>query len=158
MNPKTHSFTHKLKEGQRHEAFLDRYFSADFAITPANPTEERSGIDRHFKRRRDGRCLTIQYKADSTAARTGNAFIETISVDRDNIPGWAYTCRADLLIYYIPPMGLAYVLEPAVIRDRVDAWQQTFKSKAIPNKGYNTIGVLVPLDEIERISKQVINL
>lgn len=154
----TYSFVEQLAQGKRHEAFLDSYFATDFYIRPASADEERLGIDRHFTLKSSGQRFTVQYKADSTASRTGNAFIETVSVDRDSVPGWAYTCTADYLIYYIPPMGLAYLVQPWAIRERVKHWQKKFQCRSIPNKGYKTIGILVPLDEIERISDQVISL
>lgn len=147
-----YSFRKQLRDGQKHERFLDDYYSTRFHIEPADREEERRGIDRWFTDKRNGSTYAIQYKADTTAARTGNAFVETVSVDTKNIPGWAYTCEADFIIYYVVGCGPAYVIRPVEIRKRLGSWEREFESRAIPNQGYNTVGLLVPLDEFERIA------
>jgi hypothetical protein len=35
---------------------------------------------------------------------------------------------------------------------------RAYPSKTIPNRGYNTVGILVPLDELEKIAAEVISL
>lgn len=147
-----YSFDKQLRRGKKHERFLDRYFRKRFKIEEASMDEERLGIDRYFTDRRNGRRYAIQYKADKTAARTGNAFVETVSVDSNNTPGWAYTCTADFIIYYVVGCGPAYVIRPDEIRKRLPHWQRTFQERRIPNDGYHTVGLLVPLDEFERIA------
>lgn len=150
-----YSFRKQLRDGKKHERFLDDYYSTHFHIEPADREEERRGIDRWFTDRRNGNTYSIQYKADTTAARTGNAFVETVSVDAKNIPGWVHTCEADFIIYYVVGRGPAYVIRPADIRKRLKQWEVRFESRSIPNHDYNTIGLLVPLDEFERIAHAV---
>lgn len=147
----TYDFREKLAEGEAHEATLDAYFSSWYEIAPVTMEEQRRGIDRVFYRKSDGRRYLVQYKSDTTAARTGNAFVETVSVDVSETAGWAYTCEADYLVYFIPPMGLAYVLKPSRIREKLPAWLEEYETRAAPNKGYRTVGVLVPLDEFEEL-------
>lgn len=152
---KPYTFTTQLTDGQKGERRLDAFFQKWFVIRPATDAEQRQGIDRHFTRRKDQRAFTIEYKTDHTAGRTGNAFVETISVDTDNKPGWALTSQAQLLIYYIPDTGIIYVIDFARLRRNLPRWQQTYPQRAIPNRGYHTHGLLVPLLEFEKIANQI---
>lgn len=147
-----YSFDKQLKKGQEHERFLDGYFGEKFEIRSATMEEERRGIDRHFTDRRNGNVYSIQYKADKTAARTGNAFVETVSVDTTGAPGWAYSCEADFIVYYVVGVGPAYVVRPEDIRKRLAGWKRRFPERRIPNKGYHTVGILVPLRKFEEIA------
>lgn len=154
----TYKFRAKLAEGQRHEAYLDGLFADRFDIRPVGMQQERRGIDRVFTDRRSGARYTIQYKADSTAARTGNAFVETISVSTTGAPGWAVRCAADYIFYYVVGVGPIYVLRPADIRAHLDAWRARCEERRIPNRGYHTVGLLVPLAEFERAAVKVVNV
>ena len=109
-----YQFDAQHADGLAGEAFLDALFSRWYRIRPASAAQQRRGIDRWF--RTTTRRLAVEYKTDHTAARTGNAFVETVSVDTAHKPGWAYTSQADYLVYYIPPDGLVYVLRFAVLR------------------------------------------
>lgn len=149
-------FDDQLSHGEHGETFLDRFFSRWFRIEPATPEEQRRGIDRIFYNSRHRRTLTIEYKTDTAAARTGNAFIETISVDAIEKAGWVFTTEADILIYYIPGKSVLYVLRMAAVRSRLPFWLLTYKVREIPNLGYYTHGLLVPLDELERCADRVL--
>ncbi len=74
---KLHDFDEKRAEGERHERDLDAYFSRYYAITQASRTAQENGIDRHFSCKVSGTHMSVEYKADSVAARTGNAFISS---------------------------------------------------------------------------------
>lgn len=157
-----HDFFQSLGFGKDGESFLDKHFSKWYDICPATRAQQQKGIDRVFTRRDDGRRYTIEYKCDATAARTGNAFVETVSVDSAGKPGWALTCSADFIIYYIVGRGPAYVIRPKEIKKRARKWERRYPKRTIPNKKsgyrYNTIGVLVPLAEFERIAYDVLAL
>lgn len=153
---KTYTFTTQLADGAAGEERLDQYFAKWFAIRPATMDEQRAGIDRHFTRRRDDVQFTVEYKTDHTAGRTGNAFVETISVDTQGKAGWAITSKAQLLIYYVPTSGAVYVIEFRRLRSALRTWQQRYPQRAIPNNGYETHGYLVPLMEFEKIAIQVL--
>lgn len=150
-------FQAKLDEGESFERQLDGYFAHWFHIQPGNKDQQRRGIDRIFTDQQ-GRVFTVQYKSDSTAAQTGNAFIETISVDHQNKRGWAYTCEAQILIYYIPPTRTLYVLSTVDLKQMLERWTAEHTLKIIPNEGYNTIGAIVPLKELRAIAKNTISL
>lgn len=153
-------FSKQLRIGKKGEGMLDDHFSKWYEIEPATRKQERRGIDRIFTRRSNGRRYAIEYKCDKTAAQTGNAFVETVSVDSAGKPGWALTCSADFIIYYIVGRGPAYVIRPKEIKRRVKRWGRQYPKRAIPNKKngqrYNTIGLLVPLFEFERIAYDVL--
>lgn len=153
---KPYQFTQQLTDGVAGEARLDAYFAKWFTIHPATADEQRRGIDRHFTRHRDQRIITVEYKTDHTAGRTGNAFVETVSVDTHNKPGWAITSQAQVLIYYVPPSGAIYIIDFPRLHQALRTWQQHYPQRAIPNQGYHTHGLLVPLLEFEKIAGQVL--
>lgn len=153
----TYDFDAKLRQGERFEAELDAIFSRDYDIRKATMHEQRQGIDRIFTRKDDGAVCRVEYKSDLTASKTGNAFVETVSVDMTGKPGWAYTSQADYLVYYLPKDGTLYVITFDVLRRRLPAWKR-FPSRQIPNRGYKTVGLLVPLAEFERIATEVISV
>lgn len=154
-----YDFDKQLKDGTKHECDLDIFFEKWFTIVKVNIAMQRRGIDRKFIGRKTGHCYTIQYKADSTAARTGNAFIETISVDTDNVPGWAYTTQAQYIFYYIPPAKEIRVVCVKQLKAALSQWKREHRlSPPVPNKGrygkqYNTFGLLVPLKDFDEVCK-----
>lgn len=153
---KSYDMRQQLKQGEAAERYLDSLFDDEFAIRPATRQQQRQGIDRIFTRRRDGKEYRIEYKADKTAAKTGNAFVETVSVDTYNKPGWARTCQSDYIFYYIVGVGPVYILRPADIQKRLQRWANQYQERRIQNNGYQTVGILVPLDEFEKAAVQVV--
>jgi hypothetical protein len=148
----------QLKKGEAAERYLDSLFGSQFDIRRATRAEQRKGIDRIFTRPYDGKEFRIEYKADKTAAKTGNAFVETVSVDTDNIPGWALTCQADYILYYIVGTGRVYVMRPKDIQKRLKRWAYHYPERHIPNGSYQTIGLLVPLHEFEQAAVKLVGL
>lgn len=153
-----YDFKEQLVRGQTHECFLDEYSGKWFEIVEATRDQQRQGIDRIYTAKATRIVTTVEYKADTTASRTGNAFVETVSVDTANKPGWAYSSRADWLLYYLPVDGLIYFFEFAKFRQHLPRWARDFPTRAIPNKGYKTHGLLVPLEQFERHATKIINL
>jgi len=154
----SYSFDAQKARGSSGEQFLDHWFVAEYEVRQATQQEQRRGIDRVFTHRQTGRCYAVEYKTDYKAAEPGNAFIETVSVDTAGKSGWAYSSEADLLIYYIPGDGLIYVLALQALRRELPRWVQEYRPGAAQNEGYATHGVLVPLDEFERIAEVVISV
>ncbi len=146
----------QLDRGEQAEALLDEHFSDRFKITPAGRTEQRNGIDRIFEARANGKRYAIEYKTDWTAGRTRNAFIETISVDTMNVLGWAYTSQAEWLIYFVPAHKTIYIVRFSHLRQQLEGWIQAYgPEKAIPNDGYYTHGITVPLKVFQKCSSKV---
>ncbi len=135
--------------GQFVADFLDDLFGArGWMITPTSPHEERVLClgDRHY--RRDGAHYTVEYKSGLQTARTGNVFLETISVDSVNKPGWVYTCQADYIFYAALLNGMIVVFRPGTLRAKIEELKAQFGVRQTThrqNVGYNTHGVVVPL-------------
>jgi hypothetical protein len=147
-----YKFKDKLDEGMGFELELDKIFSHEFDIKSVDISKQRLGIDRYFTRKSNGASFTVEYKSDSTAASTGNVFIEIVSVDTTNRPGWAKSSQADILIYYIPPAQKIIITRMEVVKKSVPIWENTYKQQPVPNEGYKTIGILVPIGELIKLS------
>lgn len=154
-----YDFITQLKRGHEGEAFLDALFGEEFLIVEPRGAQ-RSGYDRLFQPRDHSRAsFTVEYKTDQTAARTNNAFVETVSVDSAGKIGWALTSQADYLAYYIPdPLALVYMVPFGDLRARLERWQSEYPMRSVRNDGYLTKGLLVPLAEFEEIAEAVIDV
>ena len=128
-----YKFDEQLSKGQAAEKKLDSLFSDTYVIQEAEMEDWR-------------------------AAKTGNAFVETVSVDTQNKPGWAKSSQADYLVYYVPDDELVYVMKMKKMREHLNEWMSRYPERKIPNQGYSTIGVLVPLKEFEKHAEQVLTL
>jgi hypothetical protein len=148
--------TTQLARGESAEAWLDRYFTLRCDIQLASRAQQRQGIDRLFTHRITGLTYTVEYKTDWTAARTGNAFIETVSVDTEKIAGWAYTSQAEWLVYFIPGRATIYLIAFAALRAQLPRWLVTCPAAPpIPNRSYHTLGILVPLSQLAQVASAV---
>ena len=147
-----HDFEEKLVEGEVAEAELDNYFSRWQKIKPVSRELQRLGIDRIWTNKISGTRTTVEYKADSRAADTGNAFIETVSVQSktQSKPGWAKTSCAQVLVYYLPNVKRVYVFEMLSIREQLADWGKAYRTAKAVNKDYVGKGILVPLSEFEK--------
>jgi hypothetical protein len=144
-----YDFDQQMKQGDAGEGFLDQYFaSKGYTIQPATRDQQRQGIDREFTSPRTGKLSLVEYKTDHTAARTGNAFIETVSVDVAGKMGWALTSQADILIYYIPPAHTIYVLPFMALHWEMPRWLRDYPPRQAQNNGYVTHGIIIPLTEL----------
>ncbi|MCL6447845.1 MAG: hypothetical protein K6U04_06780 [Armatimonadetes bacterium] len=152
-----HNFDDQFRRGQDGEKFLDEFFAGKFHIYPATRRQQRQGIDRVFVNRETGETLKIEYKSDYAAHRTGNAFLETVSVDTIGKKGWIYTSRADYLIYYVVDDLLIYAIKFDTLRRLFPAWLKKYRRGKAVNEGYTTHGLLVPLTEFEKHAEAVIS-
>ena len=150
----TYDFEQQFEIGTHHEQTLDEYFQQYFWIESTSRQEQRQGIDRWFQAP-DGSWMSVEYKADKTAGRTGNAFIETISVDVRAVQGWAYSSEADVLAYYVPPRNTVWLICFMELRQYLAEWHQRYPIRQIPNHGYCTEGLLVPLVLLGNIAFEV---
>lgn len=151
-----YDFATQLKKGEEYERKLDEFFSQfDITIRPATMEEQRQGIDRFFTHRLTGSVDAMEYKADSLAGKTGNAFIETISVDTTNKPGWAVASKARYVAYLVTEPEAIYLVSLRSLRDALVHWKLKYPTRVAQNDGYKTHGVLVPLLELERIAVAV---
>lgn len=142
--------TPQYRQGMAVEAFLDEYFSVahGYHIERVSGYEER--VEKKGDRRfyRDGRWTFVEYKSGIQTYYTGNVFLETISVDTANIPGWVYTCRADVIVYAALLNDRLLLFHPDDLRHQIGDLSRryrTVKTGKGQNTGYATHGVIVPL-------------
>jgi hypothetical protein len=151
---KTYTFDEQLRLGKLGEAELDAHFAATYAIEPASRFEERHGIDRWFTR--NWKTFGVEFKTDFLTHRTGNAFVECVSVARDGAaprPGWVYSTAADLVVYYARGYGEALLLTPDALRAALAGRWARYPERACQNPGYRSQGRLVPWVELRRLAK-----
>ena len=154
--------TPQFAQGKNVEAFLDDYFRyMGWIIRQTTPHEERVLRlgDRRFIK--DGEALWVEYKSGLQTHFTKNVFLETISVDSANKPGWVYTCAADRILYacVLDQVILSFV--PQRLREQIDDLKKMFKevkTKNHQNATYDTWGVIVPLDYAMSLAHKVIYL
>jgi len=144
----TFQFGVQLDAGKEGERELDDFFREQCGITidTVGLKVDKRGIDRVF-RWPSGKVATVEYKTDFKAAKTRNAFIETISVSSTNKPGWALTSEAQVLVYFIPEARDIHIFDMYLLKSMVE-WTaaQGFRTGRASNNGYYTEGILVPLD------------
>lgn len=153
MSGKSYTFGESLRAGSLGESRLDDFFSRWFDIQPVPMAVQRIGIDRLFIGEQKGDALAVEYKTDTQGHRTGNAFIETVSVDNDGKRGWLWTTKADALVYYLSKGSRGYVLDPTDMRNQAYSWTRRFRVKTATNPDYHSYGLLVPLDELSTIAE-----
>jgi hypothetical protein len=151
-----YDFDNQMRQGDQAAEFLDTFFRGKgYTIRPATRDEQRAGIDRVFTSPKDGKVSLVEYKADSAAARTGNAFIETISVDAAGKMGWALTAKSDILVYFIPPTGVIYVLQFKTLQFELPRWIREYPPRSARNNSYSTHGIIIPLTELDKSALRI---
>lgn len=145
-----HDFKIDLREAEKCEQAIDRVFSQWYIVEPVPVPVNKIGIDRLWTHRIERVRYSVEYKTDWKTAETGNAFVETVSVDGSNKPGWGYTCSAQLLVYYVPQWAKAYLISTVAIKNNIAQWRASYKEKFAQNQGYKTGGLPVPWREFKR--------
>ncbi len=156
---KVHNFQEYLDIGEGGERELDEHYSQWYYIEPtyyqhdATVDLQRLGIDRIFTSICDGRRITVEYKVDKRSGDTGNAFIETISNDKNGKLGWGYTCCAQVVVYYTPHDGTVYMLDALKLKDDMGKAMSCFSEVPAQNENYRTFGRKVPLDVLKKLAR-----
>lgn len=141
-----YDFNGQLEKGEGFEDVLDRYFSKRYKVEKVSMSAQKSGIDRVFTHPEKFR-YSVEYKADEITHRTGNVFIETVSVDTHDKPGWGYSSCAQMLIYYPVGTNTAYGIPMLTLKNLLVEWKKKYKERPVANNGYKTYGIPVPLGE-----------
>lgn len=151
---KPYDFEAQKARGIAGEHRLDAYFAEWFHITEATDQQQRQGIDRIFWDKKSAELTLVEFKTDARANQTQHAFIEIETNGKGEGSGWAFTSAAAVLVYYIPGAGaeIAYWIRFNLLRRSLRDWLQRCRRVSVPNRTYNTVGLLVPLSEIERIA------
>lgn len=139
-----HNFDDSKRVEARWSAVLDDWIRSDYSLTVASIEDEWRGIDR-WATDSDGVKLGIDYKCDTRAAITGNIFVETVSNSQSGRLGWAYTSEADWIFYFVVPR-FVLAFRTASLRRSLSEWVSIYRTaRARNDRGYDTIGILVPL-------------
>lgn len=144
-------FEDRLKMGQYAEQVLDIHFAdKGIQVYPVTEEMERDGIDRIFADKASS--VYVEYKADFRAHETGNIFLEHEKNENGHgKPGWARTSRADLLVYYLPPIGQAYIFDMKVVqKNYYTIIANLRKARVLSNPGYTASGYLLPIESALR--------
>lgn len=141
----------QFTRGKLVEKLLDLYLNQWFDITKTTDYQERVAClgDRKFKLG-DG-CRYVEYKSGIQTSITGNLFLETVSVDAAEKPGWVITCQADWLIYALVFEYELLFFKPDRLRGFLPALKQRYQEKPTANKqnpNYKTWGLIVPYRNI----------
>lgn len=152
-----HDFKEKLKDGQEWELFLDNFFSKYYKIEHSTDDEQKQEIDRWFYVENEENPLNIdsksaiEYKADFRMGETRNVFLETKSVDLYGVDGWVYSSKSDILILLDVVKQVIYVCDFETLRKKMNIWKTIWNTVKSRNNGYNTWGLIVPIQYFEDI-------
>jgi len=152
MSTDEYNFNEQYEKGVKGENRLDKFFNTIFNIGQVPRILQQFGCDRIFTNIQSKKRYLIEYKSDERAAKSGNIFVETISVDTENKLGWAYTSCSQYICFYIPGKGEIYIVSTLYIKAKISEWISKYEIKRIKNEGYYTEGVAVPIDEIKKIA------
>lgn len=147
-----YDFETQRQVGREGETFLDQWLSLNYKVLDVSEDlkYQQSGIDR-IVTRPDGSIITVEYKFDIAAKRTGNLFFETLSNDKERIPGWGWSSQADYWIFLIPEQEII-IFKPGKLRALVWESQKLLKERSVANRRYNTIGYPVPLVQARKVA------
>lgn len=153
-----HDFQEKLEKGRRTELAVIDFLLADGYVVDIieSPREQKYRGDLRVYGGSLDKPFTIEVKDDSAALRTGNVFVEYISVDNQGKPGWALTTNADRVFYVIG--NIAYPFKPRDLRNELPKWLYRLQTRKARNRGYNGWGVLVPVEVFKQVCGDPIDL
>ena len=92
----------------------------------------------------------VEVKGDERMVSTGNFFLETVSNDNKNTPGWLLYSEACFLAYVSMPENLLYMMMMQELRKGVLDNRSNFREVSTSTQGaygnilYRTKGLLVP--------------
>lgn len=155
-------FKKQFDAGKSNEDKIANYFTNDgWTVTQLSQYDERKLKlgDKHFAK---GSCsFNVEIKQDGKAAYTGNLFLEIVSVNVANVAGWMETTNSAYVITSIPPLNKILIFRTDVLRDNIDDLKSKFKvlpTRKELNKGYRSLGIIVPLEYAEKhLALKVIN-
>lgn len=145
----------QFKQGMSVETWLDTYFSNHgFKIKRTTPEQERKLClgDRIYSKGMTTKF--VEYKSGIQTFYTGNIFLETVSVDTQNKPGWVYTCKASWVIYAALLNKTILWFDPVYLRSIIETLKTKHRvvSTHAQNATYKTWGVIVPLEKAKKLA------
>lgn len=150
-----YSIREQLHQGEQVEDDLDEFFRRYYRVAHVGMSDQRRGIDRWFTDPQTRMTFPVEYKCDWLASDTGNAFIETISVDIVERPGWAISSEASWLVYALPQNGSYWTIPLHLLRRCLWRWSRRYNEVPVQNVGYLTWGLLVPIAELDDLHRRM---
>lgn len=104
----------------------------------------------------DGEYYEVKIRsAEYRSLYKKDLLIETISNDQKDSPGWILYSEADWLIYLYEPLEdlIGYKISMPVLKKwwKYNKHRRAWKKKKVPNKGYNTINRVIPLNFLKGV-------
>lgn len=154
-----HDFVERLAYSERasHEPFWDAVYRKAFhnmvnhMPCPGDAASQRMGIDR-LVFLANGKTVAIDEKKREGVY--GDIYLEYISVDTNNTPGWIEKDLAiDYLAYAFMPIQRVYLFPWDVLRRAWlrfgNRWKAVYACRSAQNNGYKTWGVCVPISVVQ---------
>jgi hypothetical protein len=141
-------FSERLEIGERYENKIDSWAADKFGVGIKKVSLElqQLGIDRLWTKP-DGGVVSVEYKADLKAHRTGNVFLELQS-GKDK-PGWVFYSIAQLLIYYIPGSEKVYLADMQQFKRNVTDWTAGKRLRKVAGDYTGAAGIPLPIAKFQ---------
>jgi hypothetical protein len=161
------NFKESYEKAEKYNIALDNYFSNRFTVIACETRATQSlGVDRFLVSNKTGLRLSVEYKVDFRAGRSGNAFIETRQRFEDGrlVPGWGFSTCAQLIAYFVVGRAAVYLLDTLKMKRELPHYSKFFpKTDWVVNlkqdgTNYAAKGILVPLEILEKACLSVENL
>jgi len=151
IHDKAASMLQERQDMPRISSWLENLLGCTFQDT--SRTEQLQGKDLLSS---DGEYYEVKIRgAKYRGLYKKDLLIETISNDKKDSPGWIYYSEADWLIYVYEPLEdlVGYRISMPALRKwwEVNEHRRVWNKKMVPNKGYNTINRVVPLNFLEDV-------
>jgi hypothetical protein len=127
-----------------HAKKLDEYFTKWYDIREVSANLD---IDRIFVN--DSRKITVMYKIDMKPDRAGYVALQTLEDEKTGSHGWVWSGAVDIIVYYVVPENVLYMINPYDLRDHIIFWQGAFGLDRM-RKGH---GVYVPYKHFAKACK-----
>lgn len=144
-----YGFRQQLEIGKGGERRLDSIWRGLRVIDVSDDLEwQRRGVDRLIVLP-NGCRISVEYKTDEIAHRTGNLVFEIVSDDVKNTPGWGLSSEAQYLVYLIEGGSIVYLIRLPDLRKWVLERVSEFRRVEANNGAYRTHSLLIPLYRLE---------
>lgn len=155
-------FANSMKIGKIGEVLIRKYLEQNgYECRKSEHIQERKGID--LLACKDNKYLKLEIKTDVKGIYTGNIFIEIQSVMQKDIKGWLHTSNADIIFYiiaqklneFIIGIKTVYCMHMEDLRNYLTEEKISNLPKGMAatsdtsDRQYNTLGVLLPITELE---------
>lgn len=155
MESKVHDGSHSNAIGLKGEQILDAYFSKFYTIEEVTMNEQFQGIDRFFHK--GDIKLAFEYKCDTYTS--GNVFVETLSNIESGRLGWAFTSKADYIVYFFLNYDFFLLVKPADVKNALKDWVKCCRYRDVYNKvegrEWHSRGRLVTIEQFIADTKAV---